>query len=484
MTRKNLTQALLAGLAGTAGLIGSSAAVNINPDGLGQVLIYPYYTVRENQFTTMSVVNTTDRTKAVKVRFLEGKASQEVLDFNLYLSPFDVWTGFVVAEGDDPTGAEGGRLFSNDNSCTVPAIPVGGQPFLTFAYAGDEVEDDSMNRGSEGYIEVIEMGDIENAEIEGWIKHDSDGVPANCAGVRNLWRPSNPTGAWFADAGQDGVTTADTVAGQGGLFGGASVVNGPAGTIAQYTATAIDGFSTSVLHYRPGNTLPSLVEAQQNGILFDNGVLINGIFDSGIDAVSGVLTLDSVINEYVIEQEIAGATDWVFTFPTKRSYVGTDGVMNRPFMGTLGPNGACQSISIAYWDREEQEPFTPPGEINFSPEPPPDTPDPLNLCWEVSVLQFNDDGEIGKGVFGSQNASAVGVEFENGWAQVGFPRSATTDRYTLQFENADDGQDYLIEGLPVVGFAAYQAVNGDVGGALANYTGLFNHRGTRSVTQS
>mgnify|MGYP006197685173 CR=1 FL=1 len=95
MKKSSLTTAVVAGLAGAAGLVNVSNAVNINPDGLGQVLIYPYYTVNEGNTTLLSVVNTTDSVKAVKVRFLEGLNSREVLDFNLYLSPFDVWAASV-----------------------------------------------------------------------------------------------------------------------------------------------------------------------------------------------------------------------------------------------------------------------------------------------------------------------------------------------------------------------------------------------------
>ena len=60
-------------------------AVHVNPDGLGQLLLYPHYTVRFGNVTAISIVNTTSLTKAVKVRFLEGKNSREVLDFNLFL---------------------------------------------------------------------------------------------------------------------------------------------------------------------------------------------------------------------------------------------------------------------------------------------------------------------------------------------------------------------------------------------------------------
>src|SRR5215210_6401525 len=99
--------AALAGL-GALGATGAAEAVNLNPDGLGQVLIYPYYTTRAdgggNTYTSLlSVVNSTSSAKAVKVRFLEGKNSREVLDFNLFLSAYDVWTAAIL-----PSTATGG----------------------------------------------------------------------------------------------------------------------------------------------------------------------------------------------------------------------------------------------------------------------------------------------------------------------------------------------------------------------------------------
>ena len=88
-------KSLYAALAGASalGVTGAAQAVNVNPDGLGQVLIYPYYTTQDKVLgiapysSLLSVVNSTASAKAVKVRFLEGKNSQEVLDFNLFLSP-------------------------------------------------------------------------------------------------------------------------------------------------------------------------------------------------------------------------------------------------------------------------------------------------------------------------------------------------------------------------------------------------------------
>src|SRR5215210_3391710 len=129
------TKSLYAALAGASalGATGAAQAVNLNPDGLGQVLIYPYYTTRAdtagNTYNSLlSVVNSTSSAKAVKVRVLEGKNSREVLDFNLFLSAYDVWTAAILPS----TSGAGARIATADRSCTLPAIPSGGQDFVNF----------------------------------------------------------------------------------------------------------------------------------------------------------------------------------------------------------------------------------------------------------------------------------------------------------------------------------------------------------------
>ena len=80
--KKALAAAVVAALG-----VGSAEAVYQNPNGTGQVLIYPYFTVQQvggkSMNTLVTVVNTTTTAKVMKVRFREGKASKEVLDFNL-----------------------------------------------------------------------------------------------------------------------------------------------------------------------------------------------------------------------------------------------------------------------------------------------------------------------------------------------------------------------------------------------------------------
>ena len=184
--RKALSCAVLAGL----GVATSAEAVVLNPDNTGQVLIFPYYTVNTangNAYNTyISITNTTVDAKVLKVRFREGKTSAEVLDFNLYLSPNDMWVGAVVPDGsgtDNPA-----RLaFSTDLSCTDPAIPTAGEPFKNFAYLSspDSLPGLTLDRTREGYVEVFEMGTLSGTAAANVTHPAAGGAPPNCAGMRS-----------------------------------------------------------------------------------------------------------------------------------------------------------------------------------------------------------------------------------------------------------------------------------------------------------
>src|SRR5258706_13283847 len=99
----------------------ASVAYALTVDRLsrGDVLIYPYYTVNNAQ-TLLSVVNSTNHGKALKVRFREGYNGREVANFNLYLGPYDTWVGAVFDASVDGKGGAG--IATNDTSCVVPAF--------------------------------------------------------------------------------------------------------------------------------------------------------------------------------------------------------------------------------------------------------------------------------------------------------------------------------------------------------------------------
>jgi len=476
--RKSL-YATLAGI-GTLAAAGAVQAVNVNPDGTGQVLIYPYYTVRtigaapgSPYNSLMSVVNSTASAKAVKVRFIEGKNSREVLDFNLFLSAKDVWTAAVL-----PVGA-GAGVTTADVSCTAPKV-TGTIPFVASAYQGDG-GGDGIERTTEGYVEIIEMGTIlAGSKTEAGVTHVS-GVPT-CKDIDDVSVTAairNPTG---------------------GLFGGMSLVNVLAGVDISTNAVALDAFRTTGKYDLPGDIKPDLRDVSPaTAVLFD-GVVVRSAtgFAQPVDAVSALFMMNHVYNEYVLDNVTKSGTDWVVTMPTKRYYYNANGSVNYLFQRNFVTN-ACDDILLGRWDREEQTPTVTPG---FSPPPPAGKA--AALCYEANVLSFKSTASGSPGtnnILGSANNLTAETPYQNGWADLTFgavssfqgafahslPASAITTITIAPPTQATAAGTFI--GLPVIGFAAQTFTNGTLtvpvtGGTSlvqANYAGTFVHRGTRLV---
>ena len=75
----------------------SSPAVMLNPDGQGEVLLFPYYSVNAGQQSFISLVNQSNAGKAVKLHFRESHNGRATLSLNVYMSEFDVWTAALIA---------------------------------------------------------------------------------------------------------------------------------------------------------------------------------------------------------------------------------------------------------------------------------------------------------------------------------------------------------------------------------------------------
>ena len=115
MHSKYLAAAFIASIAAFAGSTTTANAVYLNARGMGQVLLYPYYTVNAHQNTLISVVNASGTGKVVHVRFREGYNGRDVLDFNVYLSTYDVWTAAVFDLSDAGVDSNGAAILSRDN---------------------------------------------------------------------------------------------------------------------------------------------------------------------------------------------------------------------------------------------------------------------------------------------------------------------------------------------------------------------------------
>jgi len=321
-------------------------AVRINPDGLGQALIYPYYTARStpknNPFATaLSVSNTSSKPKAVKVRVMEGRGGATVLSFNLFLGAYDVWTAGVT-----PSGA-GAGIISTDRSCTLPAIssnPASPTRFRNGAYQGDGLGD-GLDRTYEGYFEVLEMGTIDPTSTLGIAvtavpdytapnvsRPPCDGLPTTAAAPPSLSKPT------------------------GGLAGSVSYINVGEGMSYTVNPVALGQWSNKVQWSPAGEEHPNLadvspavshvVDARQAG-----DVVFASTWASGRDAVSALFMADRVRNEYTVEPDIGAATDWILTMPTKRFYV-TAARREPPFFGGQSALRLRTAVAGDQWLRD------------------------------------------------------------------------------------------------------------------------------------
>ncbi len=516
MKKNSLNTAVLASLAGIAGIANISNAVNINPDGTGQVLIYPYYTVNAGNTTLLSVVNTTNVGKAVKVRFLEGRNSLEVLDFNLYLSHEDVWTAAILAS----SATSAGSVLTFDNSCTAPQLYTRGAPrtaveFRATLYQNDFAALRGVDRTREGHFEMIEMGTINpGSDLDDDITHLNDDFP-----------PAGGCARTAAAAAANTVITDQISFPSGGLFGGAAVLNVANGTYINYAATALDGFwgdqttAATDFHSKPDAVQPSLTSVGNpnsvggpTSFVFSNGRVITSTWGlneivtatiSGrIDAVSALFMSDSLLNEYTTETGNNAASEWVITFPTKRYYVNNSAPQstgaNDPFPPfTSAYRGqACESLNFQSWNREELTSFADcttnpnaPG-CGFSP-PLPDAP-PSALCFETNVLSFNQANITNEANGTSSPSKILGSRLTRnittpslsgataaGWTDISLDLDIARGN-AVRKTRPSTGAGHQFIGLPAIGFWAISIENNNATpGVKGFYGGAYNHKNGR-----
>jgi len=174
----------------------TATALRINDVGnVGHQLIIPYYTVQNNQSTAFSIVNTDrENGKAVKVRLRGAVNSDDVLDFQVYLSPGDVWAATLEQHSDGRM-----RIATVDNSCTLPRfsrVPgVNGQDKENnrlgyLVSSTDRVGGAGVEATREGYIEIMNMADIlpgnANTSPAYFVtKHAGNGAPS-CTNLNDI----------------------------------------------------------------------------------------------------------------------------------------------------------------------------------------------------------------------------------------------------------------------------------------------------------
>lgn len=459
----------------------SAQAVYLSPDGLGQGLLYPYYTVQSagpNAFNTyVTIANTTADAKVVKVRFREGKNSRQVAEFNLYLAPNDSWAGVLFRDG------EAARLATRDLSCVNPALPADGLLFSNAAYAnGDDGAGTGLDRTREGHIDVIEMGTVSGAAAMA-LTPDANGRPANCAAVQGQ----------SVNLGQIGVPT-------GGISGSATLINVANGMDLTYNADALARLTSTAFYSDPGQPGTDFDSASIDriSVIVDGNKMYRLIWARAVDAVSSVLMATVVDNDFVLDSATASKTDWVLTFPTRRFYV-TPTTFAAPF---------ARPFTLSFTDCLGL-PFKPSNREGITvdiPSFPVPTPSGTRACWTANAFSVRKVGSTPpfgaqSDVFGSRNVLALSAQPQPGQAGSGIlpaPDTYENGRIAMRFETFDalfsaadsSATDVgtgttsqavvAVSGIPLIGFMARTFENGTLTcGSIncqGNYSGVFAHR--------
>ncbi len=459
-------------------------AVYLNSDGIGQALIYPYYTAQSsdgNPFNTyITVINSGTDAKALRVRFREARNGAPVLSFNLFLAPYDAWAGAVVPFGS------GARLLTNDSSCTDPPFIVefapGSLPFLDFsnaAYAGDGAGD-GIERTREGFVEILEMATLTGASAAAVTGAGND-VPPACSGIR-------------------GAASLTTAAPSGALSGTLTLINVASGMDFTVRSDALAQLATRS-YYRPGaDPYPDFNAAEIDAVstVPANGVVYQSVWGRPVDAVSATLMRSHWLSEFILDNATTSRTDVIVTFPTRSFYITSAGATS-PFTTPTATGPSCtpgrgEPFNFAYFNREER--FPPCDSCGFT-LPPQEAPPPL-LCAASTALSIvngaaHSPAPGASGVMGASSTLSMPLrsgDWQHGWLDIS-PRqgSLASLAASLRLNTATGAQSagsHGFSGLPVIGFNVrtfrFNALPCSAGLCQGNYGGAYPLRFRRAVS--
>lgn len=489
-----LASAVAAASASYSGV--TQAQSELSNNDLGDLAIVPYYTIEAGYITGVHIINTSDEfTQVVKLRFRRGDDSMDALDFNLILSPNDVWTGFISDSNGNIT------VQTDDNSCTAPlrANGVFEMPALF------------QDGATEGYVEVIGMAQADDTQpISIGALHGSDGIPLNCVAVEsNFFRNAtatsvDPTSRGITSSASSNQTCTDDVLSliPGTPFGATCASTSTSVLPTAYVATdnvlkvsffhrdAETGleFGNSAVHIENFSDLPMMSNQEALDIFdFDPFGYLFPDLDGGSPAdtprglfedIRAALGADAVINDWSVASARNVSTDWVITLPgqyvmldlaqyTLSLFDADEECLTAEEAAALTPPGdPCDERDIpveitteAIYDREEQTFSTPDGGLVISPQVTPGTATDV-LPFEVNVLQWTDGSNepVLPSLYAKTfDVSALGAD--NGWAAIGVSSDPDKTQGIFNFAASTAGPvfDPLVElSVPIVGFVAWE----------------------------
>jgi len=377
--------------------------VKIAPNGKGDLLFFPfYYSDQTGIWTKLTVVNTSESNSTVaKVVIKTWALSEEVLDFLIYLSPADVWTGYIatlddgnvyLVSYDDSMLTADGKFASLDNlvvqPLVVPKEPDGN--WLGYVYVINAASDVDID-GAGVAPDTQKLGrapGVAKADIKKWYDAFNDADPDDLValdgdgGFIDEAKPLNILAGWME------LT-------YGGLY-----------NIAGLNATTLADYQNQV--YIPSGESTPLDEGDSANTLAD---------------IEAALAKNYVAMPYVNGPfDLAEFTVHMFSFPTKSLFDGLPSPYFQKVYDAKTNPLACIKVDRKIYDLSENSTTR-----VFSPSPAPD-----KFCYEVQpILTFD-------------------FPFAEGWARYTF--KATDPEVTVVDNNTiwGDPSRLTYYGSPVI----------------------------------
>ncbi len=354
---------------------GNADFLKLNSSGIGHMLLVPYFSTQGSNVTLISIVNTDAvNGKAVKVRIRGAGNSDDLFDFQVFLSPNDVWTANI---SKDASGLS--QITSADGSCMKGLTKNVAAPFSKLRLDKKVPSTDAAviaalnlnNQTREGYVEIFNMADIAPTlyvtalvgtgpattvvpgttanPIYAGVLHAA-GV-ATCAGLSGLdvdaygWAGlTAPTtglmGEWLiinqqTAAGYGGNDTAIQALDSSGFPAYGNVVYWPQ-TRVVFSAWPSSAFTADPLlagdllavgtNLVVPAVLPLLQDFPDMSTPYTAAALADAVLKGNLKAgpvyqaadLTRSLAVTSLANEFLTEPSIAAASDFVFSMPTRR----------------------------------------------------------------------------------------------------------------------------------------------------------------------